>query len=181
MPLSPSQFGGIHRKLETDGGFTVSAKSGRPITSGISVAPRENEQRVDVASSTPQVLADYHAANADRFSRGAALGGWRSPEGQDVLDTPTVYPNNPGGETRARQQMVLAGQEAAFKLDDFEEVPNPFHPVTRNVMGLGQHEIADIAGRGREGSEFAARQPEVQAWINSPRERAKLGSRSSGR
>lgn len=190
------QFAEIHAKLAAQGGFTVNPRTGAEITSGISVAPRQNERRVPVAESAPSALAEYHAANAARFgpgprqpgaprgpavSRNASLGGWRSPDGEDVFDTPTVYKNTPRGEVGARKQMVLSGQEAGFKLDTFEEIPNPFHPRTREVMGKEPHELANIAGRDRSGSEFAARQPEVQAWIESPRSRAKLQGRSLGR
>lgn len=179
--LSDRQFADVHGKLASDGGFTVSPHTGEPITSGISVAPRGNERQVPIAQSTSGAVAAYHGDNAERFAKGASLGGWRS-EDTDFLDTPTVYPNTPGGERRSRKQMVLAGQEASFDLDNFQEKFNPFHAEGRRKGGFsGSHEIADIASRGREGAEFAMKQPEVQAWVGSPgRVRARRSEPGSG-
>ena len=171
--LSDAQFGEVHARLASEGGFTVNPRTGASITSGYSVAPRANERKIPIPESTPGTLKQY-AVDYEHTWQGehnASLGGWRS-EDTDYLDTPTVYKNTPQGESAARKQMVLAGQEAGFHLDTFQEKFNPFHPEARRKTGMEPHEIADIAGRGRAGSEFAARQPEVQAWIRSPRERA---------
>jgi hypothetical protein len=169
--MNEHQFGATHAKLATDGGFTVDPRTGEDATSGLSVAPRGNERKVPIGESSPATLESYAADNTDRWSggRNASLGGWRS-EDADYYDTPTVYKNTPGGHVGARKQMILAGQEAGFHLDTFQEVFNPFHPEGRRKSGRESHELADIAGRGREGSEFVASQPEAQAWINSPRE-----------
>lgn len=180
--MNEEQFAATHAKLGIQGGFTVNPRSGADITSGISVAPRGNELKVPITQSAPSTLADYAGANVNRWTpghdesgvlrgRNASLGGWRS-EDSDYFDTPTVYPNNPRGMSGARKQMVLSGQEAGFHLDTFQEIFNPFHPEARRKQGMETHELADAAGRGREGADFAMRQPEVQAWVNGPREQA---------
>ena len=178
--LSPTQFSETHSKLATEGGFTVNPRTGENVTSGISVAPLDNEMQVPVAQSTPGTLQAYAESpgNQARFERGHAthLGGWRN-EGTDYLDTPTVHPHTPGGggEARARKQMVLSDQMAGFDLDTFEEKPNPFNPDTRAQHGMEPHEIAGPSREGmptgerRRRAEFAASQPEVQSWINAPR------------
>lgn len=166
--LNDDQFREIHGKLASDGGFTVNPHSGEPVTSGISVAPRGNERKTLIVDSTPELLKAYHGENTARFRQGASLGGWRS-EDSDYFDTPTVYPATPAGHSDSRQQMVRAGQEASFNLDSFTEEFNPFHPEGRRKSGRESHEIADIAGRGPGGAEFAMRQPEVQSWVNQPR------------
>ena len=94
------------------------------------MATEANELRVPSATSSPEHLAGYHAANTDRFSRGASLGGWRH-EGTDYFDTPTVYPESPGGVSRSRNQMLKSNQIASFNLGDFSESFNPFHPENR--------------------------------------------------
>lgn len=196
MTLNADQFAAIHAKLGTAGGFTVDPHTGADITSGISVAPRGNERKIPIDQSTPDAVAGYHADNTARFgpgkraagapkgpadSRNASLGGWRS-EDSDYLDTPTVYKNTPAGERGARKQMVLSGQEAAFHLDSFTERFNPFHAEGRRKGGFeGSHEIADIASRGRDGAEFAMKQPEVQAWVQmAGRVRARRSGADSG-
>lgn len=192
VALSDDQFGKIHSKLAGEGGFTVNPHTGEDITSGISVAPRGNERQVPVGESTPASLQSYHAENAPRFGSGprapgaprgvhdprnASLGGWRS-EDTDFFDTPTVYRNTPSGQSGARKQMVLSGQEAAFHLDSFQELPNPFHAEGRRKFGMEQHELA-VTGRSREAADWAMKQPEVQAWVNAPRG-APRGRRSGG-
>lgn len=180
MPLSDAQFKDIHSRLATDGGFTVDAHKGEAITTGISVAPHSNERRLAVTESTPDALKQYHADNAPRFAKGASLGGWRS-ENDDFLDTPTVYPNTPGGNTRARRQMVHSRQEAGFNLDNFQEVFNPFHPEARRKTGMEPHELADIAVKSKAHADFVASQPEVQSWINAPAERGRLARGQAAR
>lgn len=176
--MSDAQFAATHAKLASQGGFTVNPRTGADITSGISVAPRGNEHREPLASSSPGALQDYAASNVHRWVsspetgfHNASLGGWRS-EGHDVLDTPTVYKNTPGGQTAARKNMVLSDQEAGFHLDTFQEIHNPFHPMGRQAMGLGGHELADLGTGSRERSEWQMQQPEVQAWVNQPRQSA---------
>jgi hypothetical protein len=161
------------------GGFTVNPRTGEDVTSGISVAPRENEAKFRPAS--PGDIDGYAAANHGRFDKSSAtmLGGWRGPDNTDYLDTPTVHPKTPGGggEARARSQMVMSHQIAGFDLDTFEEKHNPFHPVGRQEMGKESHELADAAqpkegesmSRAKARSAWVAKQPETQAWINSPR------------
>ena len=177
--ISDAQFHGVHSLLDSEGGFTVNPRTGESITSGISVAPRNNEQKMHSSESSPEALKKYHGSNTAAWTdeknasgkviapHNASLGGWRS-EDSDFFDTPTVHPNTPGGETRARRQMTVSGQEAGFKLDDFQEVFNPFNAEGRRKMNMAPHEIADIASRGQSGSDFAMRQPEVQAWIGAP-------------
>lgn len=179
--ISPEQFKDIHSRLGTDGGFTVNARTGKAITSGISVAPFGNERRVPVESSTPDVLAEYHAQNQSagrfggpeavgtRFQGSASLGGWRS-ESDDFFDTPTVYKNTPAGNAAARRQMVHSRQEAGFNLDTFEEIPNPFHPEMRRKTGQEPHELADMALKDPK---LAMQQPEIKAWTEMPRSRAR--------
>lgn len=180
--MNDEQFAATHAKLGLHGGFTVNPRTGADITSGISVAPRGNEAKVPLSQSSPPALADYAGANVNRWTpgknaqgvnvgRNASLGGWRS-EDHDYFDTPTVYKNTPGGEKGARKQMILSGQEAGFHLDSFQEIFNPFHPEGRRKTGMESHELADIAGRGREGADFVMQQPEAQAWVNSPVARA---------
>ena len=189
MGLSDKQFGEIHQKLKA-GGFTVDPRTGADVTSGISVAPRDNEHQIPAAQSTPGDIQRYTEANASRFvsSRATVLGGWEDPDENDVpthfLDTPTVHPHTPGGggHARARRQMVMSHQIASMDLDkipDFDAATeyNPFHPVGRRRLGLEQHEIADAAHprqgdtpeKMRKRSQFAYQQPETQAWVNSPR------------
>jgi hypothetical protein len=203
MGLSDKQFGEIHKKLKA-GGFTVDPRTGEDVTSGWSVAPRDNERKIPAAESTPGDVRKYTEDNASRFVSGRAtkLGGWEEDDENDVpthyLDTPTVHPHTPGGggHARARRQQVLSHQIAAMNLDkihppegepDFDAATeyNPFHPVGRLRRGLEQHEIANAANPRKKGdfgqvaddtpeqmrkrSEFAYKQPEVQAWVNSPR------------
>jgi hypothetical protein len=130
MSLSQGQFKEVHQRLATEGGFTVNPTSGERVTKGISVAPFGNERTVPSATSTPGDIASYHAANTDRFGRGASLGGWRH-EGTDYLDTPTVYPDTPGGVSRSRRQMLASDQIASFNLSDFSEKFNPYHAANR--------------------------------------------------
>jgi hypothetical protein len=130
------------------------------VTSGISVAPAGNELRIPAAQSTPQAIAGYHAdsGNQARFSRGASLGGWRSEDsGDDFIDTPTVYPNTPGGQSRARNQMLKSNQIAAFDLDSFHTLLNPFH--------------AENQGREVSSSEDSPEQRQI--WRDMPRRQTK--------
>lgn len=166
--LSTDQFRRVHGLLAEDGGFTVRPGTGEAITSGISVAPYGNSKVVAIGESTPDTLREYHHENIPRFEKGASLGGWRS-EDQDFYDTPTVYPHSPGGESRARKQMVLSRQEAGFDLDSFQEVFNPFHEEGRRKTGMEPHELAVGHGSSRERAEWVLQQPEVQAWVNFPR------------
>lgn len=152
--LSRGQFKALHAQLGTDGGFTVNPFTGEAVTSGISVAPHGNEERIPAANSAPQDLANYHADidNQRRFDRGASFGGWRETKEipkddydytksgnpgdvriTDFLDTPTVYPNTPGGNSRARNQMLKANQIAGFRLDDFQELTNPHHAENKSL------------------------------------------------
>lgn len=134
--LSRGQFKALHEQLGTDGGFTVNPRSGEAVTSGISVAPHGNELRVPAASASPEMLANYHSdiGNQERFSRGASFGGWRSETtGDDFLDTPTVYKNNPGGQRGARNQMIKSNQIAGFRLDDFQTLVNPHHAENKGL------------------------------------------------
>ena len=179
MKLSEGQFAGLHDKLGTDGGFTVHPSTGDPHTTGISVAPRDNERKVSAADSSPVALSDYHAdsGNQERFGRGAAFGGWRGPDGSDCLDTPTVQPNTPGGNARARKQTVLSHQVASYDIDAEQENFNPYHPEGREALGYEPHEIAagaspkkgDSPEKARSRSEWALSQPEVQAHVEHPR------------
>lgn len=134
--LSHGQFRELHAKLGTDGGFTVNAFHGTPREEGISVATHGNELRIPAAGSSPVDLQDYHqdAGNQERFDRGASFGGWRDKNGSgdDFIDTPTVYPNTPGGNRGARNQMIKSNQIAGFRLDDFQELTNPHHPENFN-------------------------------------------------
>lgn len=189
MTLSDHQFGEIHQKLKA-GGFTVDPKTGQDVTSGWSVAPRDNERKIPAATSTPGDIRGYAEDNSARFEKGRAtkLGGWEDLDEHDVpthyLDTPTVHPHTPGGggHARARRQQVLSHQIAAMNLDkipDFDAATeyNPHHPIGRRRLGLEEHEIANAAHpkegdtpeRMRQRSEWAYKQPEVQAWVNSPR------------
>ena len=175
MSLSPTQFNEVQTKLQ-GGGFTVNPRSGADVTSGISVAPLDNERIIKGGASASD-LASFHgsAGNQERFGRGASFGGWRK-EGTDYIDTPTVYPNTPGGEARARKQMVLSDQMAGYNISTKTEQSNPFNPDTRAELGMEPHEIAGPSREGmptterRRRAEFAASQPEVQAWINAPRQ-----------
>jgi hypothetical protein len=176
----------VHAELAANGGFTVNPTSLEPITKGISVAPFGNERKLPVSESSPEALEEYHGENTDRFARGASLGGWRSADTNtgaesDYYDTPTVYPETPGGITRSRRQMVLSRQEAAFNLRTFDEIFNPFHPVGRQKGQFsGPHELADQAVKSREHAEIVAQQPEVQAWINGPAQRRKWDQERAG-
>lgn len=130
MTLNPNEFSRLHSKLGTDGGFTVNPRTGEDITSGISVAPQGNEQRTPIPQSAPGDLSGYHgdAGNQRRFDRGASFGGWRSEDhAADILDTPAVYPNTPGGSAVARHRMLKDNQIAGFRLDDYAELTNPHH------------------------------------------------------
>lgn len=154
MPrLNEIQFAEVHGKLASKGGFTVNPFTGEDRIFGISVATEGNEMQVPVKQSVPDALEEYHGqpGNIDRFKRGASLGGWRH-EGTDYFDTPTVYPNTPGGESRARNHMLEANQIAAFRLDDFTELNNPYHPENKK---------GDIVASG--GPE------EQEVWKNMPR------------
>lgn len=124
------QFDEVHKRLASEGGFTVNPGTGARVTKGISVAPAGNERTVPSATSGPADIASYHAANTERFGKGASLGGWRH-EGTDYLDTPTVYPATPGGVSRSRRQMLASDQIASFNLSDFSESFNPYHPANR--------------------------------------------------
>lgn len=128
--ISKKQFGEIHGRLASQGGFTVNPTSGEAVTEGISVAPAANERKLRGKESTPEALEGYHAENADRFGRGASLGGWRN-RGTDYLDTPTVYPHTPGGVSRSRRQMLASNQIASFNLSTFSESFNPYHADNR--------------------------------------------------
>lgn len=190
--MNDDQFAAVHAKLASQGGFTVNPRTGKEITSGISVAPRGNEHRESLSTSTPGTLKDYATANTSRWSNeydaagnvtarhGASLGGWRS-DSHDVLDTPTVYKNSPGGERLARKNMVLSDQEAGFHLDTFQEIHNPFDPKGRQALGLGPHELADLGTGSRERAEMQLQQPEVQVWVNSPVDRANHEKRQVAR
>lgn len=179
--LSTNQFKEIHGKLASDGGFTVDPRTGDAVTSGISVAPMDNERVLAPGQSSPASIQSYHGepGNQERFDRAKAtkLGGWRGPDGSDYLDTPTVHPHTPGGGglARARKQMVLSDQIAAFDLDSFDELPNPFHPGGREMQGKEPHELAGGSREGmstekrRKQAEWRAQQPEVQSWVNAPR------------
>lgn len=154
--LSRGQFKALHEQLGTDGGFTVNPKTGEPVTSGISVAPHGNEMRVPSEQSSPEMLANYHSdiGNQERFSRNASFGGWRSDTtGDDFLDTPTVYKNNPGGQRGARNQMIKSNQIAGFRLDDFQELTNPYHAENQSLeVSAREHTPEDVA-----------------AWVEMPR------------
>lgn len=186
--LSEHQFGETHAKLMA-GGFTVDPRTGMDVTSGWSVAPRDNEHKIAADASTPGHIQAYAEANAGRFeSHATKLGGWADLDENDTpthfLDTPSVHPHTPGGggHARARRQQVLSHQIAAMNLDklpDFDAATeyNPMHPIGRRRLGLEEHEIANAA-HPREGdtpeqmrrrSEFAYAQPETQAWVNFPR------------
>jgi len=130
MTLSKKQFQETHGKLASQGGFTINPGTGESVTEGISVAPAGNERQLRGKESTPEALAAYHAENTERFGRGASLGGWRN-KGTDYLDTPTVYPNTPGGVSRSRRQMLASSQIASFNLSTFTESFNPYHPENR--------------------------------------------------
>jgi hypothetical protein len=134
--LSAGQFSDLHKRLGTDGGFTVHPFTAEDKTSGISVAPLGNELRVPAGSTSPGALKRYHddRGNQRRFSRGASFGGWRSETtGDDFIDTPTVYPNTPSGNSRARNQMIKSNQIAGFRLDDYQELTNPHHAENKSL------------------------------------------------
>lgn len=165
MPqLSPGQFAGLHGELASNGGFTVNPTTGKALTSGISVAPADNELRIPGHTSSPGDIQRYHedAGNQERFKRGASLGGWRSETtGDDFIDTPTVYPNTPGGNSRARNQMIKSNQIAGFRLDDFQELTNPHHAENKSL----------------EVSTSDDSPATIDAWVNMPRN----GTRGKGK
>lgn len=133
--LQPDQFQALHNDLGESGGFTVNPTTGAPKTSGISVAPAANELRLEKGAS-PEDISAYHSApgNQERFSRGASLGGWRDDKsGDDFLDTPTVYPETPGGLSRARNQMLLSNQIAGYQISKGHTLLNPFHPENKSL------------------------------------------------
>lgn len=133
--LSQGQFKGLHKDLATQGGFTVHPGTGIPKTKGISVATETNELRLDRADTSPQKIAEYHSdsGNQERFGRGASLGGWRSEGGDDFIDTPTVYPETPGGHSRARNQMLKSHQIGSYNLSKGTTELNPFHPENQSM------------------------------------------------
>lgn len=129
--LSQEQFEALHSDLETQGGFTVDPGTGAPRTKGISVAPAKNEVTSPIDETSPADIREYHdrPQNQERYARGASLGGWRSDKKKlDYLDTPTVYPETPGGHARARNQMLKSNQLAAYHISRGVEELNPFHP-----------------------------------------------------
>ncbi len=190
--MSDEQFAVTHAKLASQGGFTVNPRTGADVTSGISVAPRENEHRDPISESTASTLKTYATRNTSRWTNvtddagkvtathNASLGGWRS-DSQDVLDTPTVYRNTPGGQSAARKNMVLSEQEAGFDLDSFQEIHNPFHPKGREAMGMEGHELANLGTGSRARSEWQLQQPEVQAWVRGPADRGAHERRQASR
>lgn len=175
MSLSSTQFRRMGHSLATEGGFTVNPFTGDAVTSGVSVAPLDNERVVPPNHATMNALSDYHSSNSERFKRGASMGGWRGPDGSDYLDTPTVYPNTPGGQSRARNQVIKSDQIASFDLDNLDEQFSPFHPEGRKARGMEPHELAGSTREGmtteqrRKRADWLSQQPEVQAWVNSPR------------
>lgn len=133
--LSRGQFEGLFNDLATQGGFTVNPGTGEAAKRGISVATEANEKRFAAADTSPGALAEYHgdAGNQERFGRGASFGGWRdSRSGDDFLDTPTVYPETPGGLRRARNQMLKSDQIAAYRISSGDTLVNPFHPANQS-------------------------------------------------
>jgi hypothetical protein len=137
MPdLSEGEFKKLHGKLGSDGGFTVNPRTGVAVSSGISVAPAGNEMRIPAGRTTPGSLASYHGdpGNQERFTRGASFGGWRSENsGDDFIDTPTVYQNSAGGQSRARNQMLKSNQISAYDIDRGETLLNPFHSENKSL------------------------------------------------
>jgi hypothetical protein len=134
--LSQGQFGELHDSLGSDGGFTVNPTSGEALTSGISVAPAGNELRLPASQSSPKSLQEFHedSGNQQRFDKGASFGGWRSKaSGDDFIDTPTVHPNTPEGQVTARTSMLKNNQIAAFELDSFNTLLNPFHSENQSL------------------------------------------------
>lgn len=133
--LSKGQFKGLFEDLGSQGGFTVHPGTGAPKSKGISVATEANELRLDRTDTSPEKLAGYHQdpGNQERFGRGASLGGWRSEGGDDFIDTPTVYPETPGGQSRARNQMLKSNQIGSYHISKGGTELNPFHPENQSM------------------------------------------------
>jgi hypothetical protein len=166
--LNDQQFSAIAGKLATDGGFTVNPKTGSSPSTGWMMAVPGHESRTPIADTTGSTVKDYVGAKAEQLGKsGMHVGGWRSEDaGQDVLDVSKRYPETPAGHSGARRDAVYGKQEAGFRLSDFHTEYNPFHPAGREASGRAPHELADAAVKNPH---FAAKQPEVQAWINSPK------------
>jgi hypothetical protein len=133
--LSQGQFKGLFNDLKTQGGFTVNPGTGAPKKKGISVATEANEMRLDRTETSPGKLSEYHgdSDNQERFGRGASFGGWRSEGGDDFIDTPTVYPETPGGQARARNQMLKSNQIGSYHISRGATELNPFHPENQSM------------------------------------------------
>jgi hypothetical protein len=164
---NPHQFEEMHRQLQ-EGGFTYNPRTRAMVGEGFSVAQHpEATHEQPYGGITPTHLEAYTKGSAPIWSGEEStehIGGWRRPYApeRDVLDLPNVYPATGAGESQARQATIHHGEEAYNALHrGFSDVSNPFHPATR----LGQQ----FPEFSRMSPEKQLRQPEVQAWIRSPK------------
>jgi hypothetical protein len=94
MTLSMNQFSSIHARLQRDGGFSASPKTGAAPKSGFMVSEAGSEQQVSTGASTPQHLADYASRNSSALSApDRYLGGWAGPRGTSLDVSRNVKPD----------------------------------------------------------------------------------------
>ena len=164
MALGP-QFHEMVKRMDTEGGFSYNPRKARFDTEGYAVAV--HPERVHTTTGgTADTMHQYHEKNADLLSTAPNyMGGWRDPEGQDVLDVSKVYPQTGAGHTAARYQAVKHGQTALFNMGAAEEEMNPFRPDSPDFP-----EFASYV-KNRTMSQVQKNLPEVQAWIQGPKRR----------
>lgn len=160
-----AQFNEMARRLGQEGGFSYNPRAERFDTEGYAVAVHPDREYT-VPAASAQDLSGYHDKNADLLGTAPNyMGGWRDPEGSDVLDVSKVYPQTPEGHTAARYQAVKHGQQAIFNMGAMEEEQNPFQPGSAKYP-----EFANYAGK-QSMSQVRKNLPEVHSWIQSPRRR----------
>lgn len=158
------QFNEMVRRLGSEGGFSYNPRAGRFDTEGYAVATYPDREHTDTPA-TSETLGAYHARNSDLLQTAPHyMGGWRDPEGHDVLDVSKVYPQTPGGHSAARYQAVKHGQQALFNMGASEEEMNPFRP------GGEYPEFANYAAK-RSMNQTLKNNPEISAWVRGPSRR----------
>jgi hypothetical protein len=156
--LSNGQFSGLVSQLNMGapkgkgGGFTVDAKTLKPVETGTMVSAPTDERQVPQSQVSSGALRDYHSST-DFSAPYNNFGGWNPGGREDVsLDKSRRVMPDQGvqqqyGEkvaqadamTSALDLGIMNQQEAVFRLDDFTEAPTGIkrEDINRGPAGGG--------------------------------------------
>lgn len=140
--LSPAQFKAMHAKLmdPNEGGFSVSAATGRAPKVGYMVSIPGAEQQIRSENVAPAHIEEFVKKHGAELSQpGAHVGGWNNrASGEVSLDVSMRYKGtrkvarqygaavaDADARTTASDMAIAHNQEAGYDLKRGKDIPNP--------------------------------------------------------